>query len=383
MPSIVFVHGIGVRDEAYPGIWPHLRAGLERTHPGMPAEFCFWGGEHGARLVTATAPEPGDPQAELWAATFEDPVWALVALLERAAQEPAPVSVPGRVPHGAWLRERLIELGDTADVLQDRELDAHLPAAVKDLLAMPVTNDCLSRAEAVGTELPVALSQALVVLTVTRAGGDQPPVLAPGTLDRLHDVLSTALGGRPMARFSWLWTLAARLLRPPARAGLYPVSWAMAMGREPLLRHFTPYLGDVLVYLSRGEAIRDEIIHTVERQAGPVHLIAHSLGGIACFDLLAHGRLPTVQTLVTVGTQVAYLRQIDALPGLRRDGALPPLPEWVNVYDRQDALSFPAQPAFGAAVRDERLDSGLPFPLAHNAYFRNDSFYRLLADVIE
>lgn len=382
MPSIVFVHGIGVRDEAYPGVWPHLRDALRRTHPTTPAAFCFWGGEHGARLDPTPPPAPADPRAELWAAWFEDPAWALAALRERAAHDVSPVPAPGRVQPGTLLRERLLGLRDAKNVLDEPELDEHLGDAVRDLLAMPVVDDCLSRADALGPELPVALARALVVLAVTRAGGAEPPVLAPGTLDRLDAILVTALGGRPMASFSWLWRLAERLIRPPARAGLYPVSWALAMTREPLLRRVTPYLGDVLVYLSRGDAIRDSIVRAVAGQPGEVHLIAHSLGGIACFDLLAQGRLPSVRTLVTVGTQIAYLHRIDALPGLRRGSPLPRMPHWINVHDRQDQLSFPAEPEFGDAVRDRRLDSGLPFPLAHSAYFRNEKFHRLLAEVI-
>ena len=48
-----------------------------------------------------------------------------------------------------------------------------------------------------------------------------------------------------------------------------------------------PFAGDVLMYLARGDAIRDFIAARIEAVPGPVLLVAHSLGGIACVDLLA------------------------------------------------------------------------------------------------
>ncbi|MEV6599744.1 hypothetical protein AB0M36_23220 [Actinoplanes sp. NPDC051346] len=379
MPSIVFVHGIGVRDDEYRAVWPHLSGRLGELFPGTPATFCFWGGEHGARLDDDVPPAP-DPRAELWAASLADPWWELATLAEKAAQEPArprPVHLP---PAGPALRARLLALA-AAPGIAGPDLGPHLAAAVEELLAATVVRECLSRAEAIGAELPSALARALVVLAVARAGTAGPAVLAPGTLDVAEAALVTALGGQPMAVPGWMRRLAGRLIRPHLEAGLRPLSWALAAAREPLTRGVTPYLGDIMVYLARGERIRDAIAAGIAERPEPVDVIAHSLGGIACFDLLVRGRLPGVRSLVTVGSQISYLYGIDALPALRRGTPPPPLPTWVNVYDRHDALGFPARPAFPQAD-DRRLDSGLPFPLAHSAYFRNPAFYALLEEVI-
>lgn len=385
MPSIVFVHGIGVRDDGYPAVWPHLDGRLREMRPDRPIGFCFWGGDHGARLgppAGLTGEAEPDLQAELWAASFADPWWELATLAEKAAQEPVTPLPPHLPRSGPVLRDRVLALG-AATIPAASGLDRHLAAAVGDLLGSVVAKECFGRADTIGTELPAALARALVVLTVERAEADGPIVLPRHALDDFEAILITELGGRPMAIVpSWMRRLAGRLVRPYVEAGLRPISWAMAAGRGPLTRGVTPYLGDVMVYLARGDAIRDKIVASVTTQPGPVDLIAHSLGGIACFDLLAQGLLPQVRSLTTVGTQVSYLYRIGALPGLDRDVPVPPLPRWVNVVDRHDALSFPAEPWFPGAVTDHRLDSGLPFPLAHSAYFRNDAFYDLLDEVL-
>src|SRR4051812_48404656 len=100
MKRVVFVHGIGVRDGAYPSVWPHVEKGLK-----APAIFCYWGGEHGARLDGATAPAEPLPD-DLWAVSMTDPWWELAALAEKAAhQEPAPLP-PHLTPPGPILRRR-------------------------------------------------------------------------------------------------------------------------------------------------------------------------------------------------------------------------------------------------------------------------------------
>ena len=76
-------------------------------------------------------------------------------------------------------------------------------------------------------------------------------------------------------------------------------------------------------------------------------LIGHSLGGIACVDLLAGGTLTHVRLLVTVGSQAPLLYEMDALHGLRFGEPLPEhFPRWINLYDPHDSLSYKAAPLF-------------------------------------
>jgi hypothetical protein len=380
MSAIVFVHGIGVREKAYKSTWWHLSDRLAELFPDRPAEFCHWGGEHGARIDETdepARPEP-DPAVVELTASLTDPFWELTALAEKAAQEDSPFGPLTTEPVAETLRRGLRSLGDDP-VFGDSTLDRHAAGAARELLSSPTVKDCLDQAEKISAELPGALAHAYVALAVRDALADGDYVSAPGELDLYEGKVLTRLGGAPMGTGGWLLGLAGRLVRPHLNEFLMPLSQLAVLAREPIMRGVTPYLGDVMVYLARGERIREAIAGTVESLGDPVDLIAHSLGGIACFDLLASGRLTNVRRLITVGTQIPYLYQIDALPGLRRGGPVPALPHWVNVYDRHDALGFPAEGIL-PGVRDRRTDSGLPFPLAHSAYFRNDRFYDVLAE---
>ncbi|HEX3140362.1 MAG TPA: hypothetical protein VHQ87_09915, partial [Rhizobacter sp.] len=134
-------------------------------------------------------------------------------------------------------------------------------------------------------------------------------------------------------------------------------------------------VGDILLYQSRGEEIRKFIRSKIEQATGPVTLLAHSLGGIACFDLLALPNPPKVERLITVGSQSPLLYEIGALPSLKPPQTLPQgFPRWLNVYDRNDFLSYVAKGLFSTAT-DLEVDSGQPFPDSHSAYFSNDAVW--------
>jgi pimeloyl-ACP methyl ester carboxylesterase len=153
-----------------------------------------------------------------------------------------------------------------------------------------------------------------------------------------------------------------------------------------------------MVFLTRGNGMRSavaEAVGTAVREAAAgrdgttglrVTVVGHSLGGVAAVDLLARGPVPGVDTLVTVGSQAPYLYELDVLPALRYGQPLPDtFPRWVNVYDPRDALAFRAEGVFpgtpAGRVRDVMLDSHVPFPRAHSAYFSHRGLYRLLAGI--
>lgn len=131
-------------------------------------------------------------------------------------------------------------------------------------------------------------------------------------------------------------------------------------------------LGDVLLYQSKGNEIRAFIRKKIESCDAPVAVVAHSLGGIACVDLLARESIPGVDTLVTLGSQSSFMHEIGALASLNPGEKLrPDFPRWLNVYDRNDFLSFFASRIFPNAA-DFEVSSGQPFPESHSAYFGNE-----------
>jgi hypothetical protein len=148
-----------------------------------------------------------------------------------------------------------------------------------------------------------------------------------------------------------------------------------------------PAVGDVLVYQGHGQAIRDRIVSSLPGD-GPVVLLAHSLGGVACVDLLATTDLARVELLVTVGSQAPFFYEMGALQGLPYGKALPGhFPHWVNIYDPRDFLSYVAEGLFAAGaprgVTDVRVNNHQQFPRSHSGYWTNpqtwDAIVPLLA----
>ena len=156
----------------------------------------------------------------------------------------------------------------------------------------------------------------------------------------------------------------------------------MLRNRRALSRSVYPGVGDILLYQTRGQVVRDFIDGQVQTADKPLIVLAHSLGGIMCVDLLAERDLSDrVKLLVTVGSQAPFLYELDALSGLRWGEVLPQyFPRWLNVYDRRDFLSYVGGGVFPGRVRDEAVDSRQPFPQAHSAYWTTGRLWNLIRE---
>jgi hypothetical protein len=147
-----------------------------------------------------------------------------------------------------------------------------------------------------------------------------------------------------------------------------------------------PIAGDILYYQCRGHRIRDLINARIEECGGSVVLLAHSLGGVACVDLLldptrAH-ILDRVPLLITIGSQAPYFYEIGALHSLLyEDGsrevkkAFAKFPKWLNLHNRRDLLSYVGEDLFPGHVQDREVKSMIPFPQSHGAYFARPQTY--------
>ncbi|MEI7771190.1 MAG: hypothetical protein WCI67_14450, partial [Chloroflexales bacterium] len=217
-----------------------------------------------------------------------------------------------------------------------------------------------------------ALARAIVAAAMgaALATGDAPDLFGDADLrDRtVGDVEQTLGGGATVlgAAQDWLTFLPA--------AGL--TGLVLRPYRVDITRMTLAFLGDILDYQLRRTAIHAAIARHVA--AGPTVLLAHSLGAIACADLLLTDAAIRAQVplLITAGSQAGVLHEIGALGALGKAGVEPtPLPTgfppWLNLYDRNDMLGFRAAPVFAGALRDVELDSRQPFPHAHNAYWKN------------
>lgn len=158
---------------------------------------------------------------------------------------------------------------------------------------------------------------------------------------------------------------------------------------------------DVLSYLRRPDEISGyvsaELDHiAADRDGRRVVAAGLSLGGIILVDALsrrvAGGAEPPLPAdlLVTVGSQSPFLLACDALGELRRSGPRPlrPFVPWLNVWNPDDYLSYPAGPIFGdavrprAALRDVVGRDGSAFPAVHGRYWDDDTTYAAIADML-
>ncbi len=100
----------------------------------------------------------------------------------------------------------------------------------------------------------------------------------------------------------WLKEQIMKLKNP----SLSVITYGLKRGRGLISDFTNPMVGDILLYQGRGQKIRGLIESYITEAEPPVVLLAHSLGGVACVDLLAEKQLSKVKLLVTVGSQAPY-----------------------------------------------------------------------------
>ncbi|WP_144122975.1 alpha/beta hydrolase [Catellatospora sichuanensis] len=350
---------------------------------------CLWGDRLGASLgrtgssIPAGLSERGvegiPDDIAIWAALEHDPLFELDMLgtEQRHAELP-----PGTTPALPSVRadvERMARDPAVRADLADAGLDAHFFDAADEVLSSAPARTALSARPSAQTR--AALSRALVAAAMRRAENEtQGPLFLDGDhRDALVELVAARLGGA-----SDRGQVGERAVAAAKRLATdFVVSRKVDRSRLLMTRQATSVAGDVLVYLSRGTAIREYLAETLAGIDDEVVVLGHSLGGVIAFDLLCQRPCPNVTALVTVGSQIPYLYELDALPGLalHAEDRLPPhfTTPWHNVFDRRDVLAFTAAPIFGAQVTDWEIDSRTTFPRSHSAYFGNRRFFQVLA----
>lgn len=155
-------------------------------------------------------------------------------------------------------------------------------------------------------------------------------------------------------------------------------------------------LGDVFAYLQNPDPIVDVVAGCIEdaSKAAPpgqnLIIIAHSMGGNIVYDILSRFRSELhVDTLVTVGSQVGLFAEMGLFEYVRNSlmDRMPKVPKlgnvdrWINVLDRSDILSYRCSPIF-EGVTDYEYPTNRPW--AHSAYFKQPNFHaRLGARIAE
>jgi len=179
---------------------------------------------------------------------------------------------------------------------------------------------------------------------------------------------------------------------------------ALSIIRPAVNRTLGTFLGDVFVYLHQRDTLGAnspilklilDAVDTGDRMRSetrePLVVIAHSMGGNIVYDILTWMRPSLrVDVLVTVGTQIALFEELKlfsvsdkGIPSA--DAPRVSLPagvrKWLNIFEINDVLSFPAGKIF-QGVEDCEYSTGKSLLTAHTAYFNRPSFHRRLADRI-
>lgn len=403
MTAVVFIHGTGVREPAFTAVAERVAAGLEALRGGLRFVPYYWGGAHGAVFAASGASlppaagrfrgpgraaaaegtgHPGhgehslvtdaaeDEIAAEWAVLYTDPYAELA--LAAAGAEPAAELPPGSVPPQHAFQARLAALATQGDA-PAAELGPGLARAATDLAGHPLLSPAAGALAP--NVLAVAAARSLTARVIGDALDTDAPLIAGGDLrDTVVGQLAEALGAPPAGAERGMRSLVLRLAGSAA-------SRAAVRRRRALTEAAHPAAGDILRYLSRGAAARSDLRALVESLEPPVAVVGHSLGGIIALDTLISAPLPQVRLLVTAGSQGPFLYESGSLPSLEHPAPLPPhVPEWLNIYDPRDLLSYLGAELFPGRVTDIAVDGRQPFPAAHSAYWTNPAVYRRIVE---
>jgi len=383
--TVLFVHGTGVRKASYEYTAARISAGLQKVAPTIRLEPCLWGDAFGAKLgmdgvsipefSRASAASPSEDQTlALWELLARDPLFELREMSATTAEQ---LIAPGEIQRKITFKTQVLQLGGNAAasaLFQGRVLAGQWQQVVASVATSAVLIEAITAAPRVDVSLRIGVSRALVARLQQQLTDDNMPYLPAGIRDELIELCINELGGRD-AGFVRDW-VTTKLLGLGAR-------WATAKARrqrDALFSTVAPTAGDVVLYQARGADIRDFIAKRIVECGGDVAVIAHSLGGIACVDLFIERPLPQVKLLVTAGSQAPFLYEIDALTGLRFGKSLPGhFPQrWLNFYDCNDLLSYSAARVWPGHAVDQEVQSGLPFPQSHSAYWDVPQFWQSL-----
>ncbi|MCW4464989.1 hypothetical protein OK351_05665 [Glutamicibacter sp. MNS18] len=405
MTTILFIHGTGVRDAGINEYLEQLRRGVQRIRGEVTVHATRWGDIVGASLLaggasipadllrqrsevaalrTLVEPGPEDSQLALWEIMDTAPLVELDAL-----------SSASRVAHPARDEQtartvvdrlgRALEPGtDLHGKLANAGLGPTAMAAATQLVASDQFTDIVENPQLGIEQKAACLARAFTALALGLRDAELG-CLAP--VDGQHREAVELAAAQAVAHPD----VPPGAIQPQLKGIILDrvlslvTNWA-ARNRVRLTQEAATGIGDTLKYLSRGRALRQLIGQDLDAiEDDEVIVVAHSLGAVACLDLLIDNRHPKVGMLVAVATQSGLLFELDALPSQRfaKGYQLPQdFPATHFVYDPRDLLAYKSGGLFGPGITDHRIDNRAPFPRNHGAYFTNDAFYELLDRIL-
>lgn len=391
MVAVVFVHGISIRSAEYEQSLGTIKSALESETRDVTVVPCFWGGDFGAKLSSGGLSIPKYEQTkgslEHFAAISDVQRWLLLAddpLVELQILSLRPrVSSAGFDPRQATQPADLLD-SRIRSLVPSKQLstllgDAGFPSSlVRGAIDDTINSSYFRRALASCADDPgvlrAAFARSVIAFAWQQTGAAEGTWLDIVKLTELSTSLAAEIGDQEKGLGGeWLGQMlsiaATRFVRK--RRGRFTDA-------------IVPFVGDTLVYQGNGGRIRRLIAETVANAGvdSPVVLLGHSLGGVACVDLLCETAFPAVPLVITVGSQAPLFYELDALQSLRFGNSLPAhFPPWLNIYDEQDFLSYVGEAVFDdprRRIEDVRVDNRRSFPSAHSAYWTNPGVWEIV-----
>lgn len=378
MPTVVVVHGTGVRETGYQEMISLVKRRLGAERPSYEVAECPWYKDFGVAPppYDSLPLKPGFRSAGAVAISDELLAWQGLYIDPLAEMRVfADMAPGGGNPTAAALISEKIRQVKAPESLAEFGMDATWIEARDVVLRDEVTRVAISR----GPSRPDAIR-----LTVARA-------LVAELVRRNMELGKVVPDGE--VRDGWVGALRQSMgsdIAVGARAVPLPLQPVARLVNRYLIRPFaeshSPIAGDIVFYQGRGKKMRDFIAGTISAACPPVYVMAHSLGGIAAVDTLIEDATLRVDALITFGSQAPFFFEINALASLEKGMRLPThFPgKWLNVCDANDLLSFRAKVVFNNDPRiiDEQLDSGQPPLAAHSSYLGSNSFWRLVWSIL-
>lgn len=407
--TLVFVHGTGVRKEGWVETFGRVQDyGRQYGLDGVHFVGCPWGPDVGVPVdyIAGTLPpevitrdalevhQASEQEIEtaIWSLLIEDPLFEL-----RLVGEGGSVGEEdGAVVVGALRADQAAVSMLQAFRSRVASLDLSRMGATADMIAAEIVDaadavgnapELLKAAQAAGKasdpDFITAVARSIVAHVLARHRFDPPGAAPPILFDnKLRQALVERVDDA-LAPIATRGLLSAWIKEKVKGFAVQRASSWVESRRHGFMGMSTPAIGDVLFYQRRGDVFRRYVASRLQGLERPVVAVGHSLGGIILVDLLSGPDAPPVDLLVTAGSQSPMLYAIDALGTIRWGQEKPrPFTPWLNIYNRQDFLSFVAGRVFPgvSGITDAEVDPGVPFPESHSSYWYTSRTYELIGE---
>ena len=379
--AIVFVHGTGVRIRDYQPAFRNAALKLKQHALDYELIACEWGDALGARfdglsLPDLTRADLSDDDLQ-WYYLYDDPFHNLRPFTIERLSGVNDAPIPGEFARNELVWEKIKHYDPSSEFLELLRVSDLLPFWQSVWAFIIEESDVPARAYAASGEqtpdVSYELARAVVAELSNRA--QLSGFCGPGhkLRDQMVDRLLVDWGESVFGLGDFLKSFLPKIGTSVGRR--YRNAWSESAAFV---------IGDILLYQANGDKIRSFIREKILKSAAvPVYLMAHSLGGIACVDLLAMRNAPPVAGLITFGSQAPLLFELGAMRFIQETRSLPlTFPPWLNLYDRNDFLSYVAHRLFPVAV-DREISSMRPFPESHGAYLAEDDTWAAIGKFLK